>query len=198
MNQSTQVCRCCLKEAENMKNLIQDVFHKSKQKISILAGYSVCTGIEPDVNTISNICKRCEKKLRNSYEFRELCQSSNRILLERSDTLKEEVQSDDELQDRETVVSPSSTAQFIQVFVVNDKKPIEDQPEETNVPHKIPTNAEDADFLVNKMEGNYFCLNCNTFLTTYNAWFDHQSLMHTSNDIVAPITGSCLLCNKHL
>jgi hypothetical protein len=87
MNRSdTSLCRCCLQEKGKMKNMLKEILqpppnHKDT-KITLFEGYINCSGIEPRPEDIhKSICRKCEKNLKISFEFRELCRESNETLL---------------------------------------------------------------------------------------------------------------------
>jgi Zinc-finger associated domain (zf-AD) len=95
-------CRCCLAENRKLKNMTDLLVGAQKQKTTIICCYSACSGIdlshsEPEIS--KSICKSCEKKLIIAYEFRELCQESDRVLQEQARllaTVKKEDLSDEE------------------------------------------------------------------------------------------------------
>jgi Zinc-finger associated domain (zf-AD) len=93
-----KACRCCLAEHGHMKNLIEDTFQVTNgESITLLEGFTKCSGINPEADkTHTNVCNSCENKLIISYEFREQCQTSNRILEEHLPVVKLEHYSDEE------------------------------------------------------------------------------------------------------
>jgi Zinc-finger associated domain (zf-AD) len=130
------VCRCCLAEKRSMKDMADVMQVAEKQETTILCCYFTCSGIDlsqtqPESN---NICKPCERKLINAYEFRELCQESNRVLLERSGLLSEVKKED--ISDEE--VKPDLSQVFNQVF-------LEDHPEVAPIVSAEVIKIEDDD-----------------------------------------------------
>jgi hypothetical protein len=94
-NKYEQICFCCLSEDGPMKNMLNEVFTfpDKKIKVQFVESYSVCIGIvqsEIDESS-SNICYNCESKLKESYEFRELCRSSYRTQKANTDGLITEI-----------------------------------------------------------------------------------------------------------
>jgi Zinc-finger associated domain (zf-AD) len=119
-----------------MKDMADVMLMAEKQETTILCCYFTCSGIDlsqtqPESN---NICKPCERKLINAYEFRELCQESNRVLLERSGLLPEVKKED--ISDEE--VKPDLSLAFNQVF-------LEDHPEVAPVVSAEVIKIEDDD-----------------------------------------------------
>jgi hypothetical protein len=122
-----------------MKNMLEDELMLSeKRKIELLQIYTACSGVDSHHLTKDepwkNICTVCEKKLVTSYEFREQCQESYRILQERAELLpelKEEILSDNEENtqgiiyaavDYSDATKPENSAHlFTQVFVVKEQ-----------------------------------------------------------------------------
>jgi Zinc-finger associated domain (zf-AD) len=152
-------CRCCLTEHGHMKNLLQDTFEVANgDSVKLLEGFSKCSGINPDPDPVlSNICDSCETKLANAYNFRELCQASNRVLEEHSSVVKQELQSDEEsapskrdkLTKRKRPGRPKKTAEVTEIIFmkvepleVEKEKPEPVEEEEVKEESEIP--AEDA------------------------------------------------------
>jgi hypothetical protein len=154
-NKFNIICRCCLSEEGDMKNMLEDVLVlNKKRKIQILETYSACSGVDFQLvrnETWKNICERCEQTLALAYEFRELCQESNRVLLERSDLIplemKEEALSEngDAENSPNFVYAPSnnklegSSHQFNQVFVVKNSYDVDGNEikTETDIPPSV-------------------------------------------------------------
>jgi hypothetical protein len=116
------ICQCCLTEEGFMKNMLTEQLHEVK----LIEGFKRCSGIDLLVqkgdNCQKNICEKCEQDLKVSFEFRERCHTSQRILRDRSSfitAVKDEPISDDDalvLCD-ETTSKGSEQQQFTQVFV---------------------------------------------------------------------------------
>jgi Zinc-finger associated domain (zf-AD) len=154
-------CRCCLTEHGHMKNLLQDTFEVANgDSIKLLEGFSKCSGINPDPDPVlSNICDSCETKLANAYNFRELCQASNRVLEEHSSVVKQELQSDEEsapskrdkLTKRKRPGRPKKTAGVPEIIFMKEE-PLEvekekektEPVEEEDVKEESEIPAEDA------------------------------------------------------
>jgi hypothetical protein len=138
-NKYNKICRCCLSEEGRMKNMLEaDVILNNQQKIKLFHSYiAACTGVDlhhlTKDETWKNICEQCETKLTASYEFRELCLESNRVLQERTELLPEV--KDEHLSDEETTEIDKSFVyaefakpegslhQFNQVFVKESDDP---------------------------------------------------------------------------
>jgi hypothetical protein len=94
------ICRCCLQEKNDLKNMLKEIFiAKNDGQITMLDGYTICSGVElKSESNYKSICRKCEKNLKISFDFRELCRDSNEVLLERAGLtdVKTEVLSDTE------------------------------------------------------------------------------------------------------
>jgi hypothetical protein len=132
-----KICRCCLQERKIRMKTMLEPFNNSKT--TFLESYTLCSGIvlQPETSCI-HICGKCEKNLKISYEFRELCHKSHQILQDIADSeIKTEVLSDnEEINDMEIVFSEGNGKLIHQVFVHDVEQPrpddvkIEEQPAE--------------------------------------------------------------------
>jgi Zinc finger, C2H2 type len=119
-----------------MKNLHHTQFNRST--IYLLDCYKSCSGIE-DPSNYENICAQCEKILRHSYEFRQLCQESHQKYLEATNEVKEiqliEVYPELEvkkeiLSDEELDVARKEALKVEEVPRVEDHKTAESDPDD--------------------------------------------------------------------
>jgi hypothetical protein len=123
------ICRCCLTEEGSMKNMQKETFESGKKhKVRLLDGFAKCSGVnlftELDEST-KNICQSCENKLRSSYDFRELCQTSDEVLRKKLDFIvdvKEEFDSENEENEKNIVYEDNQPYKFSQVFVAQKDK----------------------------------------------------------------------------
>jgi hypothetical protein len=155
------ICFCCLTEEGQLKNMMDEIFVTTKVKVQFVEGYTVCSGIAPDVESTKNICLTCADKLKSSYEFRELCRTSYQTLKERSEMMitelfvnvKHEIPSDNE---EDFVYSSSKkegkTDQFNQVYVRDtydngspSKRPKKTVPSKTLKPEPCHSITPDTD-----------------------------------------------------
>jgi Zinc-finger associated domain (zf-AD) len=124
------VCQCCLAEDRKMKSMTDHLVVAKKSRVTISSCYSACSGVNLSQSQLEiprNICKPCEKILIKAYEFRELCQESDRLLQERFGLLtevKKETVSDEEVEKEylyaESKPDPEQPSQvFNQVFLRN-------------------------------------------------------------------------------
>jgi uncharacterized CHY-type Zn-finger protein len=215
-----EACRCCLSEGGLMKNMLVDYFVLSKtQKINLIDGYSICTGIEkqhPGQTRITpKICGTCEEKLTIAYEFRELCKHSDRTFQQHIEDalhlvdVKVETPSDEELKD---VLKGSKSArrsnrnkrshQFSQVYVVKETS----RPDETEIkPEKIVIKPEsdsdhggleESEDFTTSAEPIFVCFHCDREFATHIAWTEHGTKKHYQSDPKAVIKRTCLICEK--
>jgi hypothetical protein len=146
------LCQCCLTETGVLKNMGTENFKRSNEH-NLLAIYKKCSGVE--ITTAENykfghrICERCVDRLTVTYEFREQCKSSYKVLKERYDLLmelKEEPMSDDE----PLILNNDEPGKRTQVFVrhkIKSEKFIilpTDTKEETTELIQEPVNNDDS------------------------------------------------------
>jgi Zinc-finger associated domain (zf-AD)/Zinc-finger of C2H2 type len=85
-NKVDNICRCCLVEEDNMKNMLIEML-VGPERVNFIEAYRICAGLkdlDEDIAMYKQVCATCEYKLKVSYDFRELCQSSAKTLKERS------------------------------------------------------------------------------------------------------------------
>jgi hypothetical protein len=141
-NQQTRHCQCCSTLQGTMKNMMTETY----QSIEYSEMLRICFGLNllddhqppPPANAIRNICFVCEMNLKSSFDFREQCYKSQKLLKERN-TLPLAVK-DEPVSDEEPLIlctaslnktsrgrgrPPKSDVTFTQVFVKTNTKTVE-------------------------------------------------------------------------
>jgi hypothetical protein len=150
-----QICFCCLTEVGQMKDMLHEVFTiaEKRVKIQFIESYTICAGIDESQidGPSAYICLNCESKLRASYEFRDLCRTSFRILKDRTNLATDLVEIKHEMgSDGEEVLfvynnSGKESAHTLSQVYIKENDPMTSAGPRTS---KLKTEAkeEDADF----------------------------------------------------
>jgi transcription elongation factor Elf1 len=218
INKFQNICFCCLTEEGQFKNMMKEAFTVAKIKVQFVEGYTVCSGIAPEDGAVKNICLDCEDKLKQSYEFRELCRTSYKTLKEHQSEVpasyyldvKHEVDSDDDSAENQPfsqvyvsdgvmteLTHKGSNSSHKTVKPKHGSKRRRDR-EKSSKRLKLRKGPPSSDQDVADMESTFMCNHCDTALKTYNDFIKHRDTVHKSGNKFQSHKRVCKLCGEEV